>query len=144
MKNLICVLVIIFYGLVACAQSPPSRVSERFSILFPNVKNVKWEQVEENEWEVEFEKKGSKISASFDTEGVWQETESELKHNCLPTFVKVKLTLSYWGYKMSEVEKIEKSDFWGYEITMINKEKEIELSITSDGKITAYAEEDKR
>ncbi len=127
-------------SLVACAQTPPKSVADTFNSKFSGATKVKWDQEEENEWEAEFDLNDSEMSASFDNSGTWLETESEIKETELPTAIKAKLAMNYWGYEMEEVEKIEKPGFAGYEIAIENGDEELEIQISADCKIISRKE----
>ncbi len=135
MKKSVFMVAVLAVSIIACAQTPPSSVLNNFNSKFPGATKVKWNQEEENEWEAEFKLNGNELSASFDNEGTWLETETDIKETDLPTVVKTKLTTNYWGYEMQEIEKIEKPGFSGFEIAIEKGEEELEIQINPDGTI---------
>ncbi|WP_319228293.1 PepSY-like domain-containing protein [Draconibacterium orientale] len=135
MKQSVFMVAVLAVNLVACAQTPPKSVSDTFNSKFSGATNVKWDQEEENEWEAEFTMDNNQMSASFNVDGTWLETESEIEESELPTSVKAKLVMNYWGYEMEEFEKIEKPGFSGYEIAIEKGDEELEIQISADCKI---------
>jgi hypothetical protein len=63
----------------------PSVVKDSFARRFPNVK-AKWEK-EDNKFEAEFKKDGKKMSATYNENGVWLETEMEISVSDLPAII---------------------------------------------------------
>lgn len=94
-------------GFMACAQkTPPQAVVTAFGQKFSNVKEVKWGQEKNGEWEAEFEQGGVDMSANFNAAGQWLETETEIKIADLPAPVQTALT----GKKVKEAAKIMRAD----------------------------------
>ncbi|WP_319502615.1 PepSY-like domain-containing protein [uncultured Draconibacterium sp.] len=135
MKQSVFMVAVLAVSLIACAQTPPQSVADTFNSKFSGATKVKWDQEEENGWEAEFIMDNSEISASFNDDGTWLETESEINETDLPTAVKAKLAMNYWGYEMEGVEKIEKPGFFGYEIAIEKGDEELEIQISDDCKI---------
>ena len=142
MKKTIVALFTGLIALMACAQNanPPKAVSSAFSEKFGTVKSVKWDQEEANEWEAEFKMNGNEMSASFDNAGKWLETESEINKKDLPENIVNAFKAQYEGWKIEQVEKIEKPDFVGYEMSIEQEDNEKEILISRDGQITVKKE----
>lgn len=138
-KELILALAMVCGG-VMYAQAPPAQVSKMFSQKFASAEKVKWDQEEENEWEAEFKMNGKEMSASFDNAGKWLETETSASKADLPTVVIKAVQEKYSGWKMEEVECVEKPDFKGYEIELEKGTKEMEILVAETGKITVKKE----
>ncbi|MDB4582298.1 PepSY-like domain-containing protein [Draconibacterium sp.] len=142
MKKLIFIIAVLAFALFACTQTPPQKVANSFAQKFPNVTKVHWEQEEENEWEAEFKMNKKEMSATYDNEGTWLETKVEMNKKELPAVVANVIKEKYSDYKVDEAVEIETPDFKGYEIALEQKEKEIELLITSTGEVTVKMEDE--
>lgn len=140
MKRSVIIMAVLAFSLFACGQKPPKSVTDNFNSKFAGATKVNWDQEEDNEWEVEFKMNGSEMSASFDNDGTWLETESEIEEKDLPTVVKAKLAMNYWGYEMKEVEKMEKPGFSGYEIAIAKGEEKLEIQVNPVGIIVNVKE----
>lgn len=142
MKTSFFTFLIAGFVVVACAQNPapPQQVQSSFSKKFTETKKVKWE-LEDSVWEAEFKMNGAKMSASFDMEGTWLETEVEIKKKDLPTMVTDVISAKYVDYKIEEAEKVEKTDFTGYEILVEKGDKEFSVLVSNSGEIVKETEE---
>lgn len=113
----------------------PEKVKASFSKKFPNVKEVKWDKENETEWEAEFKMNGKKYSANFTPDGVWKETEYEIKYAEVPEVVKQKLKTEFNGYDIEEAEIAETKDGKVYEFALEKGKTELEVAISPDGKV---------
>jgi hypothetical protein len=131
-------LVIGMFSFTACGQKKdvPQKVKTAFTQKFPDAQKVKWDMEEENEWEAEFKINGKEMTACYDNTGKWLETEFEVKIKDLPAEVFKAINLKFEGFEIEEAESIEKPDFKGYEILLEIEETEVEILVTSDGKLT--------
>jgi hypothetical protein len=141
---------VIVLSQVACAQeSVPTEVATAFSQKFPTAKNVKWDKETETEWEAEFKLDGKEYSANFTFEGVWQETEYEIKKSEIPAEVQATLTSEFGDFKMEESEISETAEGKVFEFILEKKETTLEVAISPTGKVikkevkTEEDEEDK-
>lgn len=136
---------LILGALVSCAQDEQAMVKEALAAKFPNAKHVKWERENATEWEAEFKMDGKEYSANFANDGTWIETEYEMSKKDLPSVILATIETNYPGAKIEEVEKVEKTDFTGYEIEMELGESTFELVLDESGKTIekkAVSEED--
>jgi hypothetical protein len=104
------------------SENVPAPVMQAFKTKFSDAKKVKWEMDYEN-YEAEFKIKKSEVSATFDKEGKWLETESFVKPSELPKPVKEYLTKEFGelsAYKIESAEKQEKESSMQYEL-MVKK-----------------------
>jgi len=131
-------LIIFASGLIlmACSQSsvPPKDVQAAFTEKFNTVKGLKW-SYEDDEWEAEFRSGGKEMSASFDENGNWLETETKLKNGNVPENILKTVDLKFNGWETEEIERIEKPDYNGYEIILEKEESETEILISDAGEI---------
>ncbi len=140
MKKSLFFIAALTFGLFACAQNPPKNVADNFNQKFKNASKVKWGQEEKTEWEAEFKMDGKEMSASFDNAGKWLSTETKISKKALPENAMKAVTAAYNGWDIEEVESIEKPDLKGYELEIEKGKKELEIVVTSDGKITVNKE----
>ncbi len=119
-KEQIIVLVIaLTLGLVSCKKvNVPEKVKASFEQKFKNAGEVEWEQEENNKWEAEFEMDEKEMSATFDGNGSWLETETEIESSEVPQAVVDAATKKFPGYKIKEWELIEKPEQTIYEAEM--------------------------
>ncbi|UFH34895.1 PepSY-like domain-containing protein [Flavobacterium acetivorans] len=89
------------------AQAPPKTVTDALEKKFPNATKVSWDMEGPLEWEAEFKWKGSKISAEFNQDGTWLETEKNIKPRALPQSVLAAIRLEFPAWKLKEAEEKE-------------------------------------
>ncbi len=136
MKKVITLMTLLVgFAIAVSAQAPPANVQSAFKAKFPNGKTVKWEKENANEWEAEFKQHGVEYSANFSNEGVWKETEHEMKASGLPSAVQSTLNREFPGFKVEEAEKVETPEFIGYEVEIKNGGEVMEVVLNKSGKI---------
>lgn len=138
MKKIFLFIAIIAVTITAHAQkSPkiivPENVSNGFNKKFPNASNVKWEKENEKNYEANFKMNNKKQSALFNTIGIWQESEIEIKISELPETVKQTISKQFIDYKIKEVDKIIKPLSSFYEVELIKGKEIIEATFSSNG-----------
>jgi Putative beta-lactamase-inhibitor-like, PepSY-like len=136
MKKSLIILTVLTTSLMACGQTPPKKVTDNFKQKFPDAIKIEWGQEEENEWEAEFNLNNQEMSASFDNNGKWLETESEVKKSDMAAEAVKAVALKFNGWKMNEAESNEQPDFKGYEMRLEKGDTEIEILVTTSGGIT--------
>lgn len=148
MNRLGLVLVIAVFSLLACGQAtPPDAVTGAFIKKFPTAKKVKWDKENDKEWEAEFVVGKNEMSANYDLDGYWLETEGEIEVSQLPAAVIKLIGEQFAGFKVEEALTLENLEFLGYEITLESKTEDIEIVVTKDGVLvsrTAVSEEDEK
>lgn len=87
----------------------PTAVTQSFSKLYPEVKDVDWEK-ENGNYEAEFEKGKTETSVLFDASGKVLETEVEINPADLPQPAKDYCTQYFSGAGISEASKISAAD----------------------------------
>lgn len=129
----------------SCAQQPaaPAPVQTAFKAKFPNVQKAKWDQEGEGEWEAEFKMNGKEMSANFNSDGTWLETETEIKTADLPQAVKDAIASQFAGYKMEEASLVETPDVAAaYEVELEKGETTIEALFKADGTLVKQVTEE--
>ena len=127
-----------FIWIVSFAQQQaPEKVKSAFEQKFANASQVKWEKEKSGEYEASFSQNGKKMSANFSVEGLWMESESEIKWNELPELVKASFIKTYGeNQTIKGVAKIEKTNAVVlYEIEYKSGSKTKEVVFDSEGKL---------
>src|SRR6185436_9933151 len=83
------------------ADKIPSAVSSAFKSKFPAATKTDWE-MEDGNYEAEFKMNGEEMSANFDKEGKWIETETEIKVSALPGLVSAALKKEFPDWKIEK------------------------------------------
>lgn len=113
----------------------PTAVATAFKKKFADATHVKWGKENAKEFEAEFELKSRKMSANFDLQGNWKETETEIDVVDLPAVIARSIAAKYPGTVILGADKIEKWDgktIYEAGIKIKGKKKEVELF--ADGK----------
>ena len=99
----------IIAGLSATCQSikVPAEVRTAFSNKFPSASNVKWGKENAKEFEAEFRLNNITVSANFNLDGSWVETESVIPVSDLPAAVSAAINTKYPGSPITMAEKTE-------------------------------------
>ena len=114
----------------------PTAVKQAFAKNFPSAKEVKWSKENATEFEAEFKSGATEKSANFDQSGKWVVTETEIKKSDLPQAVQAAVAKEFAGYKMDEIEKVEKPDnVVLYEMEIEKNKIVYEVQFTPDGKM---------
>src|SRR5206468_966913 len=100
MKNSIIAFALL--ATVSCAaQNVPETVKNAFAKSFPNTTVKKWDK-EDSNYEANFTKDGKSMSATFDANGTWMETETDIKISELPAAVTDYVKSNYKGATIKE------------------------------------------
>ncbi len=113
----------------------PAAVKTAFGKKFPTVKKADWSKEGKTLWEAEFELNEKDMSANFDVQGNWKETETDLEKDEVPSVVMNVLKAKYPGYKVKDAAFTETSEFNAYEIVINKGESKKEITIDKTGKI---------
>jgi hypothetical protein len=123
-------------------QDVPEKVKLAFTNQFPNATSAQWEKESEAGWEVDFKLKEVSYSANYLNDGSWLETEYEIGEEELPETVITTLSREFPGYEIDEVEKVESSNGFAFEIELEKGNDEVELLIDSLGEIISREQDD--
>ena len=136
MKSLLALACFIFsFATIGCSQKVnekdiPGAVKNAFTTKFPAATNIKWEKENKKELEANFKMNNTDVSANFNLDGTWVETETTIPVAELPVAVTNVVNTKYPGAVYGITEKIEKPDgkiFYEVNITVSGKKKELEL-----------------
>jgi hypothetical protein len=134
MKKVLMILAITLICSCTFAKTPPKAVSDAFMKKFPTATKVSWGVEGPKEWEAEFTLEGKKISANFNENGTWVETEREINPANLPKAVLESLKLKYNDWKIAEADKTESSKHGTiYEVDLKKGLKSKSLAFKEDG-----------
>jgi len=100
------------------AQNVPSNVKNAFMQKFPNAQQIKWGKENATEFEAEFVLNGTHMSANFDPQGNWKETEVEISHSDLPAAVQQTLKSDYSDANIKHIFKVTSPDQTVYEVAV--------------------------
>jgi hypothetical protein len=126
-------------GFVFSQAVPPKAVSDAFLKMFPDAKEIEWEQEEADVWDADFNQAGVEKAATFNTNGDWLLTETAICRTELPAEVFKTLALVFDGFEIEELDKIDMKDKTGYEIDLEKGETAVEIMAAPDGTFTLEA-----
>jgi hypothetical protein len=113
MKNNIVVLIL---AITTAGQSVsyqsikvPQPVKTAFNTRFPSATNVRWGKESVKEYEAEFKLNNKPVSANFNWDGSWVETELVIAVAELPAKVKAAINAKYPRAPIIQTEKTEQS-----------------------------------
>jgi hypothetical protein len=129
---------ILAIGATALSQKVgvPAPVTKAFNVKYPGATSVKWGKESPKEYEATFKLNGANVSANFNLDGAWKETETTIPSSELPAAVTHAVNTKYPGAAYLLTERIEKPG--GkilYEVNIKVKGKKKELELDGDGKL---------
>lgn len=134
--SMILAAMLLAFSFSACSQTKvPEAVKTAFNKKFPTVKKVDWGKEGKTEWEAEFELNEKDMSANFDPQGNWKETETDLEEDDVPSMVMNVLNAKFPGYKVKDAAFTETPKFSAYEIVIKKGESKKEVIMDKTGKI---------
>ncbi len=120
----------------ACSQSKvPEAVKTAFNKKFPAAKEVEWGQEGKTQWEAEFDLNEKDVSANFDLQGNWKETETDMKVSELPAVVVKAINNQFPGYQIKDANLNETPQRVAYEIDIKKGDSKKEITISKTGKV---------
>jgi ribosomal protein S17E len=78
---------------------------------------------------------GKEMTSSFDLNGKWLETETEISSKDLPAAVTATLAREFAAYKTGEMSIIENPEMKGFEIALKKDKSAVEVVIDASGKV---------
>jgi len=122
-KTIALITLFILPAIAIQAQNVPSNVKKAFLKKFPNAQKVRWDKENVHEFEASFMLEGKNMSANFDLQGNWKETEVTIKRNKLPNAVKQALENDYSDKVIHETARITNSKGTFFEVEIRNAKK---------------------
>lgn len=111
----------------------PQSVIDAFNKKYPKAIDVEWEKDKLN-YEVEFELGDIEYEATFNEDGTWLETETEISEKDLPEKIASAFKAAYPKVKIKGIEKVETPKSTFYEIEYKKGMKKKEAFFDSEGK----------
>lgn len=142
MKHLIffSVSFILFFSLpnVSLAQNnngidPPLRAKANFNAKYPDYNGTtKWNATTEG-YQATFRQNNKEIESTFDEEGRWLRSRTEVKENELPNAAKQYIKDVYAPYKYLNGFRYENKDALRYEVEITSENEKKRLEFNKDG-----------
>jgi hypothetical protein len=130
MRKIFVLQLLLTGGLVQAQIKVPHVISIAFTKQFGDATNVKWGKENAKEYEADFYLKGVKMSANYDLQGNWKETETEIAVKYLPEAVLSAIKTKYPSATISGADKVEKAAhgiMYEADVKINSKKKEVEL-----------------
>ncbi len=89
------------------ADKVPAAVTNSFKAKFPKAEKVTWELEKKTSYEANFKLNNAEQSSTFDANGKWMETETEIKISELPQAIQQTMSKQFADYKIHEACKLE-------------------------------------
>lgn len=129
----------------AQTTAAPQAAAQAFQKKFPAASAVQWEEETKGVFEADFKLNGTKMSACFDANGNWLETETAIKKKELPEAVRLAIAKDFADYEIEEAEKVDKPEGIAYEVELEKEEGDeetvVEALYSADGKLLKQTKE---
>jgi len=142
MKNL---MLILLFGSFFCSLSfgqrittdkVPVLVSRAFISKFPASNQQSWSMEGKGTYEVDFFNGNKKQSATYEEDGTWLQTETEIKFSQLPHPVSAAFNKQFGDFTIQETTEVETADKGTLYELVINKGKEgYEVQFSAKGEL---------
>lgn len=130
---------------VSCAQSTknvPQAVMHAFTDQFEGASKVKWQLEEGKDWEAEFLQNGQEMSATYTSEGHWQETETEIEANELPQVILSSLHTQFQKLRIREAAIVQRPELdKAYEVEIKSGKDVLEVLLDEKGTVLSTSKE---
>lgn len=113
MKKLFAIAVV-FTAFNCIAQDVPAIVKAEFDKSFPHTNVKKWDKEDDN-YEANFSKDGKAMSAVYDANGKWLETETDIAATALPAAIVTYIKEHYKGAAIKEAASLKTPNGERYE-----------------------------
>lgn len=110
----------------------PTDVTEAFSMLYPNVKDVVWKN-KQADFEANFEQNEKVVSLLFDKNGILKEVKNEIKESELPANVNTSFAKEFPDWKIRKATRIDVRGAFNYEVVVEKDEERIYLIFNTRG-----------
>lgn len=133
-------IVVSLFSLYSCSQDipaskVPSVVLNTVQTKFANANKIEWEK-KKALYEAEFKVDSIEYAVYVDSAGKLIMYKVDIREDELPAAVAAIIRTEYTGYKIDDVEKIDKEGVLYYEIELDGKgKKDLELVFAADGKL---------
>jgi hypothetical protein len=105
----------------------------------PGVTKVEWKLNSDKNYEAEFELKDVEVTAKFDDNGKWLETETAIEQSALTKEVLATISKGYKGYEIIETQKVERADNKSmlFEVHLENAEEILKVQLEANGPVAS-------
>ncbi len=137
-KLILSIVVLAFVSLSISAQKSknvPENIKKAFNQKFAKATDVKWGMENKTEWEAEFKLDGKEISANYDLQGKWLETEYKITIEEIPTIIKSSIEKNNAGCKIKSADVSETPKAKVYEVMILKGKKSVEVIMDEKGKV---------
>lgn len=135
MKSLLIILLLfITVSVISAEDKVPEKVKTKMAELYPNAKELNWD-IEDGNFEAEFEFNGNDMSVTFDKNADVLETETKITFDKLPAKIQKNVKKDYPDHEVSEAAKIDKKGVIYYEVELEKGEKEFDVLYSADGSL---------
>ena len=140
-NNLIMLLCAAFMSMSVYAQKisadkVSAAVMTTFKVKFPSAENVTWEMETAGEYEASFKSNTVEQSATFDRNGRWVSTETEINVSELPETVTQAIAKQFAGFKTTEASKVEHTRHGScYEAEIVKEKESYDVLVSSKGEV---------
>jgi hypothetical protein len=131
-----CLLVLsLIFAMPSLAQKTDvnNAVKKAFTKKYPKATGVKWGSESANVFEAEFKLGDTEMTANFDQQGVWLETETGFTAKELPEAVTAGIKQSAPGFSFKEAAKVESPSGVQFEVAVKKGKENFELILSTDG-----------
>jgi hypothetical protein len=131
-KLLVSAMILLVASVFGQDAKVPDQVKSKFKVLYPNAEEVKWD-VEDSDFEVNFEVEDVEISVVFNAAAEVLEVETALEKGDIPNLVKESVSKNFSDWKIEEVAKIVSRGNTTFEIELEKGEQKMDAIFKQDG-----------
>ena len=121
MKKLLLSAATVLFSLFLYASAPTEKVLQSFNQSFKNVQEVKWYDVPDGCYEVQFTQDEVKARIKYDNEGNIMQTTRYYAAEQLPLFVRAKVNSRYAGKSIFGITEVTNEYSVTYHIVLFDK-----------------------
>ncbi|MDF2436346.1 MAG: hypothetical protein K0Q95_722 [Bacteroidota bacterium] len=145
MKRICCsVLGLLLIGNITFAQKiqssdVPQSILNTFHNAYLNAENPQWEMDYDN-YEVKFKNNKAETTTTYNKDGKWMKTETQVSRSSMPDAVKESLSKEFDSYNVNDIERVDKPDGVSYLIDLEYKQVNYIVSLTEKGDVISKDE----
>lgn len=131
-KLLVSAMILLVASVFGQDAKVPDQVKAKFKALYPKAEEVKWD-VEDSDFEVNFEVDDVEISVVLNAAGEVLEVETVLEKDEIPSVVKESVAKNFSDWKIEEAAKIVSKGKTTYEVELKKGEQKMDAMFKQDG-----------
>ena len=118
---------------IIAPEKVPADVGQAFAKKCPGATDIKYE-MDKKDYEVSYKENGVVMSANFNSDGEWLETETIISESDLPERVLNSAAESFVDFKITQVSKVESKDkVVYYEMYLKTNKKGYDVKFSPEG-----------